>query len=47
MIMDQLDYRITSFAYFVLQHADVGNEWTGIDGNTGDIVDMKERKVRC
>ncbi|RWW42469.1 hypothetical protein BHE74_00051985, partial [Ensete ventricosum] len=37
--------QITSFAYFVLQHANVGNEWVGIDGNTGDIVDMKERKI--
>lgn len=36
---------MTSFACFVLQHANAGNEWVGIDGNTGDIVDMKERKV--
>ncbi|KAG6533296.1 T-complex protein 1 subunit gamma-like [Zingiber officinale] len=27
------------------KHANVGNEWVGIDGNTGEIVDMKERKI--
>lgn len=28
-----------------LQHANGENAWTGIDGNTGEITDMKERKV--
>ncbi|XP_042421854.1 T-complex protein 1 subunit gamma-like [Zingiber officinale] len=27
------------------KHASVGNEWVGIDGNTGEIVNMKERKI--
>jgi len=27
------------------QHANGENAWVGIDGRSGDIVDMKERKV--
>lgn len=29
----------------LLQHANGENAWIGIDGNTGEITDMKERKV--
>lgn len=29
----------------LFQHANGENAWIGIDGNTGDITDMKERKV--
>jgi hypothetical protein len=29
----------------LLQHANGENPWVGIDGRSGDIVDMKERKV--
>ena len=29
----------------LLQHANGENAWIGIDGNTGAISDMKERKV--
>lgn len=28
-----------------MQHANGENAWVGIDGRSGDIVDMKERKV--
>lgn len=28
-----------------LQHANGENAWTGIDGNSGEIADMKELKV--
>lgn len=28
-----------------LQHANCDNAWIGIDGNSGEIADMKERKV--
>ncbi|CAN1312188.1 T-complex protein 1 subunit gamma [Linum perenne] len=28
-----------------VQHANGENAWTGIDGNTGEITDMKERKI--
>jgi hypothetical protein len=31
--------------FFFRQHANGENAWVGIDGRTGDIVDMKERKV--
>ncbi|KAL8456728.1 hypothetical protein ACS0TY_034829 [Phlomoides rotata] len=27
------------------KHANGENAWTGIDGNTGEITDMKERKI--
>ncbi|KAG6466166.1 hypothetical protein ZIOFF_076054 [Zingiber officinale] len=27
------------------KHANVGNEWVGIDGNAGEIVNMKEQKI--
>ncbi|KAF2299832.1 hypothetical protein GH714_003980 [Hevea brasiliensis] len=27
------------------KHANVDNAWAGIDGNTGEITDMKERKI--
>jgi len=30
----------------LVQHANGENAWTGIDGNTGAIADMKESKVR-
>ncbi|CAI0431716.1 unnamed protein product [Linum tenue] len=29
----------------LIQHANGENAWTGIDGNTGEISDMKERKI--
>lgn len=29
----------------LFQHANGENAWVGIDGNSGAIVDMKERKV--
>lgn len=28
-----------------MQHANGENAWIGIDGNTGELTDMKERKV--
>lgn len=31
--------------YLLFQHANGENSWVGIDGNSGAIVDMKERKV--
>jgi len=30
---------------FGIQHANGENAWIGINGNTGDITDMKECKV--
>jgi hypothetical protein len=29
----------------LFQHANGENAWVGLDGRSGDIVDMKERKV--
>jgi hypothetical protein len=44
-----MDSTHPSSGYFVsnslLQHANGENAWIGIDGNTGEITDMKERKV--
>jgi hypothetical protein len=31
--------------FLLLQHANGENAWVGLDGRSGDIVDMKERKV--
>jgi hypothetical protein len=33
------------FVLSLRQHANGENAWVGIDGRSGDIVDMKERKV--
>ena len=42
-IMDALD--LWHQWLLLLQHANGENAWVGLDGRSGDIVDMKERKV--
>lgn len=36
---------MTVLLVIFLQHANGENAWTGIDGNSGEISDMKELKV--
>lgn len=46
LIVDTCINILKLFVYFaVCQHANGENAWVGIDGNSGAIVDMKERKV--
>lgn len=36
---------VVCYSFDFLQHANGENAWIGIDGVTGEIADMKEKKV--
>lgn len=36
---------VVRYSFDFLQHANGENAWIGIDGVTGEIADMKEKKV--
>lgn len=44
-VLPKLKVPCSHYIFSPFQHANGENAWIGIDGNTGEMTDMKERKV--